>query len=150
MIWKMKDVYAPYTVYSNGVVEIDGYGDALAFNLGGFFMRTDRDDAVFHAKVTGRFHTLAHRAFFDWFSLKSVQLPRSIRVIESDAFSDCDNLEELTMPGDIERFDPEMFAEYYQPIPERVIFYDDCGLNPELVEFFRAHGSKMYYRGRYL
>lgn len=54
------------------------------------------------------------------------------------------------MPGDIERFDPEMFAEHYQPIPERVIFYDDCGLNQELVEFFRKHGSKMYYRGRYL
>lgn len=140
---RMRDVNVSYTVYSNYRVEIDGAG-RLEFNLRDFDMLTAVDDISFHAVVKGNFNVVGYRAFFDWISLKSVQLPRTIRVIEEDAFSDCDNLEEIIMPGDIEQFSTHMFC-YTQP--KRVIFYDDCPTNMKLVEYFHSLDIDVLYRG---
>lgn len=145
---EMRDFDVRYQVYGASdcyIVDVIGRG-LLNFNLRDFNMKTSID-IPYHVVVTGEFDTVDYRSFFDWISLRSIQLPRSIRKIKHDAFSDCDHLEVIVMPGDIECFSEDMFC-YTQP--KEIVFYSDCSVNHKLASFFKSNNISVKYKGRYL
>ena len=140
---KMKDGPTWFEVYDDYSVQIYGRG-SLIFNLRDFRFDRKTWKPLYQVFVSGEFEEVGDSAFLDWFNLKSVELPRSIKRIRNRAFSDCDNLQVIKMPGNIDV--PEAGAFGYSGLKE-VIFYDDCPVSKDLERYFCSLRIQMIWRG---
>ena len=136
--------YVNYTAYENGVVIVSGCG-TLNFNLRDcHFHYGHKPEAYYRVFVEGNFDKVGYSAFFDWISLGQVVLPETIRVISERAFSDCDNLKRITLPGHIELIERGVFG--YSGL-EEVQFYDNIPVRPYLIDYFKSMNVRMTWRG---
>ena len=143
---KMYDYNVTYRVYSDNTVYVEGSG-TLGFNLGDFRCDTQSRGILHHVIVDGSFTEVDDYAFGDWMSLESVLLPPTIETIKGRAFSDCDNLLYMKLPGTISNI--SNFAFMYTGL-EEVEFYDNIPVRNYAEQYFRSKKIRMIHRGRLL
>ena len=139
---KMGDSNTWFEEYADHMVKVTGSG-ALVFNLQ--YFRISRDRSVrYNVIVEGPFYRVADSAFLDWEALRSVVLPPTIEKIGDRVFSDCDNLKTVIMPGNMKFIGKGSFG--YSGI-EQVYLYDDLPVSESVLQFFKARGVRMLWRG---
>ena len=139
---KMGDSNTWFEEYADHTVKVTGSG-VLVFNIQ--YFRISRDKRVrYNVIVEGPFYRVADSAFLDWEALRSVVLPPTIEKIGDRVFSDCDNLKTVIMPGNMMFIGKDSFR--YSGI-EQVYLYDDLPVSESVLQFFKARGVRMLWRG---